>query len=370
MLEVTAVSSAQFHEQLNKRVADGLLVLDRTQNITSANHTAAAILGYKQAELVGAHLSSIWPHAGTEWQSITPLDAHREQTTLQRKNGRLIPVQLTLSCITQSTTDPVYLMTITSIDDITQLNEALAHTQRLASLGTLTASIAHELNTPISIITATCSNLLYEMEDNQLTLEQLLQYVRMIEENAWRSARILEVLRNYSYNARPQFDVTNLNMVVEDALTLVRHQFRSEYNLIVEKALDENLPTLVCDHHRMTQILLNLLNNASDATPRGGTIRIQTWMNPADETAHHYGHDQQEFGLSVSDSGHGIDEETMPHIFEPFFTTKPHGKGTGLGLYIARKIVDQHNGRIWAENNPDGGATFTVILPRKQNPED
>lgn len=253
------------------------------------------------------------------------------------------------------------------------VNEALGQTQRLAGIGILTAGVAHELNTPISIIAATCSNLQHEIDENNLSMEQLLKYIDMIEQSAWRAARIVEVLRNYSPNEASQMAVTDLNMIMEDALTLVRHQFRSEYNIQIETDLAQNLGTIVCDHNRLTQVIVNLLINARDAlTPGGGCVRLKSWLVPPQTRIlsrvngqSSLPTNQEQYAFSISDTGQGIEPAVMDKIFEPFFTTKPAGKGAGLGLFISKRIVDQHHGRIWAENNPEGGTTFTVTLPRK-----
>ncbi|MCP4358297.1 MAG: hypothetical protein GY796_09810 [Chloroflexi bacterium] len=255
------------------------------------------------------------------------------------------------------------------------INEALAYTQRLAGIGMLTGSVAHELNTPLSIIAATCSNMQHEIEENNLSMEQLLKYVEMIEQSAWRAARIVEVLRNYSYDEEVQTAVTDLNMIIEDALTLVKHQFYGEYNIQIETSLAQNLGTVVCDHHRLTQVLINLLINARDAmTPQGGIIHVKSWLVPPETLSLSRvngqlttnGRAQEEYAFSVSDTGSGIDPAIIDKIFAPFFTTKPTNHGAGLGLFIARRIVEQHNGRITAENNLNRGATFTVTLPRKR----
>lgn len=366
MLDAPTTKQAQFYEHLNQSVAEGLVVLNHEGVISSANQAVAAILGLEAIEIIGQPIVSIWHDAPSPWNPALLSTEMLDNTLLLHKNGRLIPTRIVISPIKAANNSDLTLLTITSLDDVTQLNHALSHTQRLASLGTLTASIAHELNTPTSIIAATCSNLMHEVEHNSLELEELVRYVKMIEQSAWRSARILEVLRNYSYNDEAQFDVTNFNMIVEDALTLVRHQFRGQYNIEIEKELDENLPSLVCDHHRMTQVLLNLLINASDAIPeKGGNVKIKTWL-PKLAPSNNGTKPESLFAFSIQDSGSGIAPDIEDKMFKPFFTTKPHGKGTGLGLYIAKRIVDQHNGQIIAENNPPevGGATFTVIIPR------
>jgi signal transduction histidine kinase len=121
----------------------------------------------------------------------------------------------------------------------------------------------------------------------------------------------------------------------------------------------------------MTQVLINLLINARDAmSPKGGTVEIRSWQQLDGELGTAVSHNgsglsQKMYAFSVSDTGSGIDPDLLESIFDPFFTTKRSGKGTGLGLFIAKRIVQQHNGRIWAENNELGGATFTVVLPRK-----
>ncbi|MCL4262475.1 MAG: hypothetical protein KJ069_04640 [Anaerolineae bacterium] len=254
-----------------------------------------------------------------------------------------------------------------------EMSEALTYTQRLAGIGMLTAGIGHEMNTPLSIIAATCSNLQHEIEENNLSMEQLQKYVAMIEQNAWRAARIVEVLRNYSYDEETQTAVTDLNMIIEDALTLVQHQLHGEYNIQVETQLAQNLGTIVCDHSRLTQVLVNLLLNARDAIGRGGgKITIKSWPVPPPTVSLSRVNGlvatapaREEYAFSVSDSGPGIDPVISEQIFEPFFSTWPNGKGAGLGLYVAKHIVEQHHGRITAENNRTGGATFTVVLPRQ-----
>lgn len=372
MFNAPTTTKAQFYEHLTQSVAQGLMVIDHDGMVSSVNQAATAILGLTAEKVIGEPIHKFWPEAPSSWVLTAVLPDQLEDSYLIHENGRSIPAQIAISPITAANNLNITLLTITSLDDVKQLNHALAHTQRLSSLGTLTASIAHELNTPISIIAATCSNLQHEIDHETLDSKQLLHYLGMIEQSAWRSARILEVLRNYSYNDEPQFDVTNFNMIVEDALTLVRHQFRGQYNIEIEKELDDELPSLVCDHHRMTQVLLNLLINASDAIPSsGGRVKIRTWL-PNGRFKNNGSNGEPYFAFSIQDSGSGIDETVKDKIFNPFFTTKPHGKGTGLGLYIAKRIVDQHNGMIVAENNGDEacGATFTVMIPRNLQASD
>lgn len=368
MLNAPTTINTLLYEQLTQNTAGGLLIVDGAGQVLSVNQSDALLLGYTPQELIASGVSLIWHDAPSP---LPNANKTFEGVELVGKNGRIFPARLTLSPMSTHNGAAMMLLTITPLDELKHLDHALAYTQRLSSLGTLTASIAHELNTPVSITAATCSNLKHEIEHASLEQEDLNRYLDMIEQSTWRSARILEVLRNYSYNDKPQFDVTNLNMIVEDAVTLVRHQFRGQYNIKIDKQLDKELPSFVCDHHRMTQVLLNLLINASDAIPeKGGRVVIKTWMETAVSPDRNC-RAQPHFCVSIEDSGTGISEEIADKIYNPFFTTKPQGKGTGLGLYVTKKIIDMHDGKILFANNEDGGGTtFTVMLPKNLVVED
>jgi len=174
------------------------------------------------------------------------------------------------------------------------------------------------------------------------------------------------VLRNYTLNNDPQTAVTDLNMILEDALTLVQQQFIKEYHVAIKTELDPHLTSIVCDHNRIVQVAINLLTNARDTMqPGGGTITLKSWALSDHSNSNG---EEQSYAFSVTDRGKGIPDDLMDKIFQPFFTTKANSMGTGLGLFISQGIVSQHNGRLLAENNLDGGATFTVILPRHLEP--
>jgi signal transduction histidine kinase len=368
----------QLIEHLRHDVAEGLLLIDENNVIQSANLAAEALLGYGPGQLTSLSFDNLWPVDRP--QSAVRLDkAGVYEASLRQTTGGTIPVSLAVSTPFAAPRQGEKLVSIIGQERLDRLSDALLHTQRLAGIGTLTASVTHELTNPISIITATCSNLQDEMRDGEISPEQLARYLDLIEQSAFRCARIVEVLRNYAHNDGPTIAVTNPQAIVQDALVMVEQHFRKRANVRVESEIDPNLRTIVCDHNRVTQVLINLLTNARDAMqPGGGTIGVHFWLleDPMEgvgstesggvAVSEANGGNHKQFAFSVRDSGHGMTPEVMERLFDPFFTTKPNGQGTGLGLFIAQGIVAQHHGRLWAENNPDGGATFTVVLPCRQ----
>jgi two-component system NtrC family sensor kinase len=238
--------------------------------------------------------------------------------------------------------------------ELEPLNAALFHAQRLAGVGRLTASVAHELTNPIGIITATCNNLLSQIADDDLSTDELLRYVEMIDHSAWRAARLVMTLRDYTHTDSLSVEPCDLNQVIQNSLTLVAYEFERRYSIKIVADLEPDLPLLDCNQNQVTQVLINLLTNAGDALREsGGTIRVASFTLE----------EEGALGFSVGDTGTGVPPEISRQIFEPFFTTKPVGKGTGLGLSIASNIVELHGGRIQLANSSDGGATFTVTLP-------
>lgn len=326
------------------------------------------------------HTSDLWTER-TETNTAEIDWARPRDVDLMRRNGRSLAATLVREPV--NGVEDAHLITLVGTEDAARLNETLAHVQRLAGIGTLTSSVAHELNNPISVIVAACANLLEGLADDSVSRDELVQQIELIERSAFRGARIVDVLRNYAHDygpdraTEPDLAITSPASIVHDALTMVEQQFRKRAGVAIDVEVSQGLSTLVCDHNRITQVLINLLTNARDAMqPEGGTIHVRFWaLAPGLEgglatglpgNGNGDGREPVEYvALSVSDGGAGIPPTIAGRIFEPFFTTKPSGQGTGLGLYISQGIVAEHHGRIWAENNAAGGATFTVVLPKR-----
>ena len=367
---VTQVKSAQVPYFPGQQAATGLMVVDGYQ-IIFADRAAEQMVGHEPGRLTGC----VYDEILTDGAELLDRPGLTWETELRHQDGRFIPVQLTVTPLPQSSSK---LVTIVDLGHMATLTQALIHTQRLAAVGTMTSSVAHEITNPLSIITNTCSNIQHELQSDDLSINQLQRYIQMIEQSAWRCVRIVDSLRSYTYDGDTSMAVTDLNIIAAEAINLVEQQFLKEFNVTIKTDLDAQLKSILCDHERIIQVVINLLINARNAMqPDGGVIRLKTWcLNERREaTGNGYANGatgsertKTYYALSVIDAGHGIQAHLLSQIFEPFFTTQPrsNGAGSGLGLFIAREIINQHNGRIWAENNPDGGATFTILLPQKR----
>ena len=231
--------------------------------------------------------------------------------------------------------------------------KALRDSQKLASLGTLAAGIAHEINSPLQVITGMSESLIRKLRSNTIDTEQVIRNLETINRNSWRVADIVRSLLTYSRATVDEMHSHDLNAIVNDSLLLIEHQLLSWANITVHTLLSPLIPPLICDRNKITQVIINLLTNARDALPTGGEITISTL----------YDNQNKQHILQIKDNGKGIPPHQLRNIFDPFFTTKPIGQGTGLGLSIVLGIVRAHGGTIDVESQENVGTTFTIKLP-------
>jgi len=233
---------------------------------------------------------------------------------------------------------------------IIKRQELLVQAHKLQAVGTLTAGIAHELNNPINNIMLTASMLL---EDRQtLTEDEQLDMATDLVDQAERTQRIVRNLLDFARESELHTGLPDVQDLVEGTLRLAANQLRLG-GIRVERRFGENLLKVRGDHQQLNQVLLNLVLNAVDAMPQGGTLTVAT--GPADEPDF--------VAIELSDTGKGIPDHLLTRVFDPFFTTKLTGKGTGLGLSVSLGIVQKHGGDIRVTSKVDRGTTFTVLLP-------
>jgi signal transduction histidine kinase len=225
----------------------------------------------------------------------------------------------------------------------------LVHSEKLAAMGRLSATIAHEVNNPLGII----KNYLHLVRTQAQGNAEEAENLKIVSEEVNRIADIVRRLLDFHRPASPGLHDFDLWLVLDDCLRLMT---RTHAHQNVEVRLPEQrVPVPVrANAEELKQVFLNLFMNALDAMPRGGTLSVRLIPRRHSVLA------------QVRDTGTGIAPEHLPHIFEPFFTTKAEGQGTGLGLYVCYGIIQRHGGRIVVSNHPEGGAVFTVRLPRRE----
>jgi C4-dicarboxylate-specific signal transduction histidine kinase len=229
----------------------------------------------------------------------------------------------------------------------------VAHLSRVAMLGELSGALSHELNQPLTAILANARAAQRLMAHERPDLAEVREILGEIADADRRAGEVITRLRAFLQNGEMQLSPVDLNEVACEVLTLVYSDLILRRVTVDTTGLSPDLPGVFGDRVQIQQVLLNLLLNACDAIAPDGLDRQVTLSTAAgaDGTVE----------LSLADRGTGIPPEKIQHIFEPFFTTKPDG--LGLGLSICRSIVTAHEGRLWAENNVDGGATFRLRLP-------
>jgi signal transduction histidine kinase len=228
-----------------------------------------------------------------------------------------------------------------------ETQQQLRLTERVAELGTLAASMAHEIGTPMNVILGRAEYLMRRTDD--ATMKKGLETIATQVE---RITKLMNQLLTFARRGPANFRPMDLQRVVTDCLESVQERL-SRYRIQVVFERDEELPEIHGDRDQMMQVLLNLVLNAVQAMPEGGTLR----MAAVPEGGQH-------IRLRVADTGHGIPPDVLPKIFEPFVTTKERGQGTGLGLTVVLGIIQEHGGSITVDSLPGQGTTFTLLLPR------
>lgn len=228
--------------------------------------------------------------------------------------------------------------------ELQQNVERLKKAERLSAAGQLSAGLAHEIRNPLASIAGAAGIL----KRGHALSENFQDCLEIIDKESQRLNKLLTSFLDFARPRAPRFQRTDLTEVLDSVVTLVSHAAGAS-TIELRQEVDANLPEIECDPEQLKQVLLNLLINAIQATPGNGVV----WLGASE-------HDRRIF-IVVRDQGCGIPDDQYDRVFDPFFTTKENG--TGLGLAVASKIIEQHGGLLIAENNPDKGMTFRIELP-------
>jgi PAS domain S-box-containing protein len=273
------------------------------------------------------------------------------QTLRTPKDGSPFPVSLTETLIRDDEEVPIgYSLILRDARAQAKLEEQMRRSERLSAVSVMAAGLAHELNNPLAVIANRIECM--ESEVSERCPECFLEGdLTVLREHANRLGEVTRDLLRFAHDEEGDHRMIPLVAVSERLTRLLSRTFASR-DIRLDLVVQQELPSPIGSENAIETVLMNLLLNAADATPRGGTVTLDV---------HQIGGDEIE--MSVTDTGSGVPNELSVKIFEPFFTTKAAGRGTGLGLAVCRSVVERHGGRIWVESGKGAGSRFVVALP-------
>ncbi len=237
--------------------------------------------------------------------------------------------------------------------ELERVYRTLLTSEKMASIGKLAATVAHEINNPLFGILTYARLVLRELLKHEIPgRDELVEQLEIIERESKRCGDLVKNLLTFGRQAPSHRESNDVNTVIDRAVALVKHKLDLQ-GIELKANLEAELPPMDCDANQIQQAILVLLVNASEAMGKGGTIEVSSSFEPKTEKVL----------LRVKDNGSGIPSDVLPHIFDPFFTTKEDQLRTGLGLAVAHSIVEQHAGEISVRSTPGEGTEFTVMLP-------
>jgi PAS domain S-box-containing protein len=331
-----------------------LVVEPDTGRVVSANRAFLELVGLEAEDVV-----NVLPPYGW-WAGEEDDDSRRETATnapagvgalLRDKGGSLVPVEIERVTLSGSDGSTVLEATlVTDLRDRRRLEEQLVQSGKLAAIGELAAGVAHEINNPLFAILGFVEFLRNEIEPGTRAHERLL----LIEQTGLEIKSVVRALLDFAREPSDVFMTLSLADVAAQTVELVRWTTSAKDVEIVER-YPEEAPLVKGSPNQLKQIFLNLLTNAQQAMPSGGTVTVELACSEGWAEA------------VVADTGPGIAEDVLPQIFEPFFTRKQNRGGTGLGLSVSLGIAQMHGGHLTAESVPGKGAAFTLRLPLERN---
>ncbi len=368
----------EFSENIVESINVGILAAGLDDRVESWNSQIEKLTGISRREAVGQRLCELFPEDICQrFAEVSPDDGVHSvyrmvlrprlpagETSVARVSRGLeivAPAPAPRESIVNLAIAPLISKELKQIgrliifDDVTdreELERRLVQADKLSSIGLLAAGVAHEVNTPLAVISTYAQMLAKQVSGD----DQKAKLLDKIAKQTFRASEIVNSLLNFSRTSPTEFLDTDLNRVIRETASLVEHQFEKA-GVVTELALEENLPAIRGNSGKLQQVFLNLFLNARDAMSGGGTLHVKSWSD--DGLVH----------IEVADSGQGIAPENLSRIYDPFFTTKGAKKGTGLGLAITYGIVEEHKGIIEVNSTLGKGTCFRLDFPPAAVPE-
>ncbi len=342
-----------FSENIVESLNVGVLAVDLVGTVEAWNSRMEQLIGVTRNNAVGQPLDTILPPelvqeiaARGDQEQVTGIYKHR-----LNHQGRSVVLNVSITPLVGKAGEQIGRLLL--FDDVTQrdqMEEQMTQTEKLTSLGLLAAGVAHEVNTPLAVISNYIQMLAKQMPES----DPRHTIIEKIIKQTFRASEIVNNLLNFSRTGAAELADVDLNRVVEETLSLVAHPLKTS-RIQVVKQLTEGIPPVRGSANKLQQVFLNLFLNARDAMPSGGMLEVRT-----------SGHNGS-VEIEVLDTGNGIPREHIHRIFDPFFTTKGVSRGTGLGLSVTYGIIKEHAGKIDVRSTPGRGTSFHVEFPAVRN---
>lgn len=360
-------ASEELYRVMAEIVDDGMITMDRTGEILSANQTVKQLFGWSPSEIVGKRITTLIPEIFLHEQpSIKDFFLTTESSascknialTGKHQDGSDVSVELSLGFGRRQGN----LLIIGALRDISQrkkIKKAMFQVQRMQAIGTLTSGIAHDFNNVFTAILSHLDLATYNV-GNETQRREHLDYVMT---SATRGAELVKRLLAFSRQTAPQTQNFNPSEMIKETVALLQRSITRRIQITSEFA--PGIWTIKGDESQIKQALINLCINARDAMTEGGTISIVLANHTIDRNDQAPPRRGGEFvRISVNDTGEGMSKQVLDRLFEPYFTTKELGKGAGLGLSIASNIVTEHGGWIEVKSKVSSGSRFDLFFPR------
>jgi two-component system NtrC family sensor kinase len=340
----------EFSENIVESINVGILAADLDDRVESWNSQIERLTGIARQDAVGRKLAELFP--ADLCDTLEPARGETGIHNIYKFVLRPKDVTLNIAVAPLISRDGDRIGRLIIFDDVTdraELERRLVQADKLSSIGLLAAGVAHEVNTPLAVI-STYAQMLAKQISGDAQKAPLLE---KIARQTFRASEIVNSLLNFSRTSPTEFVTVDLNKVIRETLTLVEHQLQKA-GVQVTLSLDDKLPRIKGNPGKLQQVFLNLVLNARDAMENGGVLAVRSSR---------YEDHEGLIRVTVADSGAGIAPENLTRIFDPFFTTKAARKGTGLGLSVSYGIVREHGGDIEVESELGAGTRFQLSFP-------
>lgn len=349
-------------------ITDGIIGVDASGRIRTWNRAMVDRYGIPETEVLGRNLFEAFPTL--EWEGLrrdvdgllsgtqaTVLLRHFEHET--RHRGRVVLNVRGSSLRDAGGRIAGAVLALEDVTDRVALTQEVQQAEKLAVVGQLAAGIAHQIGTPLNVISGSAEYLMMEWSDDKPRPQELEIIIAQTD----RITKLIQQLLNFARPARMELQSLDLHELLQTVLALTEHQIAKE-GISVATDFEVDLPPIVGDANQLEQAFLNIVINAWHAMPNGGSLTLGARAVPVSDRHRRVGRTTKPgVEVVITDTGMGIAPEHRSRIFDPFFSTKGVGKGTGLGLAICRRIIDDHHGSIEVESVVGRGTTFTIWLP-------